>query len=299
MHELGMRISASAVTLPSVTNLVMLADTTRTPATDWVSGLEWTAARNAHRTNTPAELQHALQSDVNWMEGDVRMAPDGQLVMAHDRGDIGRGMTLDAWLMVGARSGRGVKVELKESVGFDQMLAALARTPIPQERLIVNVNVVGAAAVTLTDEQLRRLRRMLPDATLNLSADPTDALALTRPIVQQLTRAATIVGGKVMFPLQWDLVTDEVIAALTPFGRIATWSAWWWGTPANVDEETQRLRQRGVDGMIDLPMNVAKSARLVSLALRGLGNVFGRQAVVDAREAIMKLRHPDRAGQRV
>jgi hypothetical protein len=94
-----------------------------------------------------------------------------------------------------------------------------------------------------------------------------------------------------MFPLQWDLLTDEVIAALKPYGKIATWAAWVWGTPRDMVDETRRLRERGVDGMIDLPTNVSIGSRLVSLGARGLGALIGRQAVVDARRAVLQLLH--------
>jgi len=63
-----------------------------------------------------------------------------------------------------------------------------------------------------------------------------------------------LVGQPVMFPLRWDLVGPNVIAALRPFGKIAIWNDPRIA-PGNIVEETRRLRSIGVDGMIDLRKN--------------------------------------------
>jgi hypothetical protein len=268
--------------------LLTLAQATRSPLTDWSDGSSWSRASNAHRTNTPVELDVALRSSHNWLEGDVRVDDTGtRLVMAHERGDIPAGLAFDDWLRACAASGRGVKVELKEPAGFELLVAALALGLVPQDRLIVNVTVAGPRGKVLTDDQLRRLRALVPGATINLS--PTDQQRLGPAVLAELARTADLVGGKVMFPLQWDLVTDEVIRALKPHGRIAIWVAVPWGTPGDVDEETVALRLRGVDGMVDLPRNVGTGMKLVSLGARALGTLFGRQAVVDARAGVLRL----------
>lgn len=267
--------------------LLALARESRSTATDWAPGMDWARARNAHRTNTAAELEAALRSDANWLEGDIRRDPtSGALVMAHDRTDVGRGLSLDAWLAAGRASGRGVKAELKEPASFDAYVAAIERSGIEQSRLILNVPVAASGDQTvLADSELVELRRRLPDATINLS--PTGHDSYTPAMHAELARAARLVGGPVMFPLQWDLLDDATIGALRPHGRVAVWASQGWGVPRDAVAEADALRERGVDGMVDLGSPNSLGARIMAAAARGLGAVFGRSAVVDARDAVV------------
>lgn len=266
--------------------LVVLARATASPDVRWTRTSSWRDARNAHETNSAKTLVHALRSDANWLEGDLRVDEHGRLVMAHDEHDEGWGLTLERWLAIGAASGRGVKVDLKEPAGFEAMVEAIAASGIEQSRLILNVPVAGHPDRTLDDAQLRRLRRRFPRATVNLS--PTGQENLSPPVVAELARTALVVGGAVMFPLQWDLLRDDVIRALRPFGRVAVWSASAWGSPSDVAREAAELRQRGVDGMVDIA-DPGRGVRLLSNATRALGAVFGRQAVLEARDALSRL----------
>lgn len=266
--------------------LLALAAATASPDVRWLPGQRWTSARNAHETNSAMSLVRALRSDANWLEGDLRRDERRRLVMAHDVHDVGWGVTFERWLEIGAASGRGVKIDLKDPGAFRQMLDAVAASGIDESRLIFNVPVAGRPDLTLTDAQLRELRRRFPRATVNLS--PTGLRAFTRDVVDELARTARVVGGAVMFPLQWDLLRDDVIQALRPFGRIAVWSSPIWGTPADPAGEALELRRRGVDGMVDLA-DPSHGARLVAMATRALAAVFGRQALFDARDAVTKL----------
>ena len=268
--------------------LLLLARQVASPMTTWVAGSSWELASNAHRTNKVDEMERALRSDHNWFEGDVRVAEDGSLEMAHDMHDRGAGLTFEQWLAIGAASGRGLKVELKEPATFDAALAALERSGVDQQHLILNVPVAPAPGQQgLTDAQLVELRRRFPRATINLS--PTGHHEYTPAVVAELARTARLVGGDVMFPMQWDLLTDDVIAGLRPFGRVAVWSSTWWGTPSDPHAETAALRARGVTGMVDLA-TAGTGARLLSYAARGLASLFGRQSVIDARNAVVGLR---------
>src|SRR5688572_15803028 len=49
--------------------LVALARETATSRNMWQPGTSWSQARNAHETNTASEMEAALRSDVNWLEG--------------------------------------------------------------------------------------------------------------------------------------------------------------------------------------------------------------------------------------
>lgn len=267
--------------------LVALARATTRPEVRWHAGRPWHEARNAHETNSAKTLVHALRSDANWLEGDLRRDAAGRLVMAHDAHDVGWGVSFERWLAIGAASGRGVKVDLKDAAAFDAMLDAIEASGIDPSRLILNVPVAGPPERALVDSQLRRLRRRFPRATANLY--PTGQVTAMSPaVIAELARAARIVGGSVMFPLQWDLLRDDAIRALRPFGKIAVWSSPVWGTPADAAREAAALRLRGVDGMIDLaPAGCA--VRLLSIPIRALGAVFGRQAVMDARDGVTRL----------
>ncbi len=288
--------SSGVVQLPGVGDvpqhealrLLALARQVASPLTTWTADMDWTRASNAHRTNKFHEMERALRSDHNWFEGDVRISRDGRLEMAHDVHDRGAGLTFDEWLMIGIASGRGLKVELKEPAGFDMWLDAIERHGVDPTRLILNVPVAPAPGeYGLSDAQLRTLRRRFPDATINLS--PTGHQRYTAAVIGELARTARLVGGRVMFPMQWDLLSDDMIAALRPYGRVAVWSAQWWGTPEDPITETETLRARGVDGMVDLA-TAGTGARLAAAAARGLGDIFGRQSVVQARDAFVTLR---------
>jgi hypothetical protein len=268
--------------------LQALAIALRSPATTWHGGLDWSQARNAHETNTPSQMEAALRSDANWLEGDVRESRSGALVMAHDPHDVGRGLTLEQWLSIGAASDRGVKVELKEPRIFDGYVAAIRQSGIKPERLILNVPVAGAPGrPVLSDAQLLELRRSVPGATINLS--PTNQHRFTAHVTDELARTARLVGGPVMFPMQWDLLDDATIAALRPHGHVATWASRSWGTPRDPVSEQLALRERGVDGMIDLGGPTGLGQRVFATTARALGAVFGRQAVMDARDAVLAL----------
>ncbi|MCW2956346.1 MAG: hypothetical protein JWO69_1215, partial [Thermoleophilia bacterium] len=94
-------------------------------------------ARNAHRTNTLAQLRSALRSNATWLEADVRLR-DGVPVLAHGAHE-GWSLGLQSWLEVGAASGRGLKLDVKQASAIAPMLAMVRAAGIPQERLIINV----------------------------------------------------------------------------------------------------------------------------------------------------------------
>lgn len=212
----------------------------------WPAGQDISAARNAHFTNTAREMAAALQADYDWIEGDVRLDDHGKPVMAHEPG-ARHSMALDEWLAIGAASGRGLKLDFKDPRAIESALRLLRAHGVPGWRLILNVTVGGPSGVTW--EQLATARRRFPDAIVNLS---TDAQELTPTVIGQLRAWARAVGHNVMFPLRWDLVDDQVIAALRDVGRIAIWNSPAVGGPSDLAAEVLRLRARGVDGMIDL-----------------------------------------------
>lgn len=210
----------------------------------------WTlaGARNAHATNTPAQMEQALRGGYDVLEGDLRVDHRGRLVMAHDATQID-GMLYSEWLDLVARSGRGVKLDVKDPAAVVPMLRQLARSGVPQTRMILNVPLGGPGATSVSVGQLRLMREQFPGATINLSNQryPYDNTALA-----QLRAVADYVGGRVMFPLRSDKVTSSITRQLQPHGTIAAWNQPWLGDIGTVAAERTRLRLLGVNGTIDL-----------------------------------------------
>jgi hypothetical protein len=230
---------------PQTFNWLMRLAPTR-PQLRWQPGADIAGARNCHRTNTGQELLAGLTGNFNWFEGDVRIER-GTVIMAHDKGQS-NGMSLAEWLTIGGRSGRGLKLDIKETAAILPAVQMAKAAGVPDGRLIVNVTVGGGREVDVTSQQLAAIRAMYPGAIVNLSPG---ASSYSPGLMRTLGRVAQQVGGPVMFPLRWDLVGPNVIAALKPFGKIAIWNS-----PANaprdIPREIARLRAMGVDGMIDL-----------------------------------------------
>jgi hypothetical protein len=220
--------------------LKLRAAATRNDAARWDPSRDIADARNAHSTNTPAELLEALEGSYDHFEGDVRIAGNGRIVMAHDRGDT-RGLTLDDWLEIGKRSGRALKLDFKDGAAILPALERAKALGIRGTHLVINVST------RTDDETLRRIRAAYPDAWINLSPGGTYDSATLRSLARQARR----VGGKVQFPLRWDRVTPQVVRALAPYGRIAIWNDPRIA-PADLSVERARLRAMGVDGTIDL-----------------------------------------------
>ncbi|MBC7644692.1 MAG: DUF2181 domain-containing protein [Thermoleophilia bacterium] len=216
------------------------------PELSWSPGTDIATARNAHRTNTPAEMRTALTNPFTYLESDLRIV-NGSVICAHDLGATD-GMSLAEWLVIGRQSGRGLKLDIKERNAIIPALNLTRAAGIPGYRLIFNVTVSGNSDAIATPEQLMQIRNAYPEAIINLSV--ADA-SYSPGLVRTLGRIATSIGQPVMFPLRWDLVGPNVIAALRPFGKIAIWNDPRIA-PGNIAEETSRLRSIGVDGMIDL-----------------------------------------------
>jgi hypothetical protein len=58
-----------------------------------------------------------------------------------------------------------------------------------------------------------------------------------------------------------------VIAALKPHGKVSIWTSTSQGTPDDAAAETQRLRDRGVDGVIDLGPPLSTKEQVLKRAL--------------------------------
>lgn len=215
---------------------------------------------NAHRTNTREEMLAALQGDYPWMEGDVRRDPP---IMAHDW-QQSDGMSLTEWLEIGAASGRGLKLDLKEGASVDGVIDAVRASGIPQDRLILNADVMagpGGSGRNVSPEDLHRLRAAFPDATIAIGAvtGPTaPGTTYTEAQIGDMVALAESIGGPVMFPLRAELVTPEIVERLSAHGTVAIWSSassYPLADSAAAEAAAERFRDMGVTGLIDLAIS--------------------------------------------
>lgn len=131
-------------------------------------GASWDAPEN-----TPEAFELAIAQGADYVEFDVRAAPDETLVISHDpvRAEPPRGMpTLEATLE--ALRGRvGLAVEAKEGAAMRGVLAALRRHGIPAEDVLV---------LSFRIRDLQHAQRERPDLRyvlhLGRRPDPTEAV---------------------------------------------------------------------------------------------------------------------------
>lgn len=265
--------SAGGAAGPGLDDAALLALARARPDLAWPADRDIAHARNAHVSNTRVELEAALRGEYDWIEGDVSML-DGRPVMRHAQKDA-VDLDLETWVRVLAESGRGAKFDVKDREALPAVLELSARAGIPAHRLIFNVT-------NLSVPELHSIRRAFPDAIVNLS--PVSDADLSDSDLLALQVAARIVGGRVMFPIRIDLLTDGVVQALRPFGRVAIWNTPQLWNPRR--DEHARLRARGVDGMIDLREPAGVKEHVYSTALGGLAKLFGWGPVHRALDAV-------------
>lgn len=246
------------------------------PDVAWPVGRDISMARNAHRTNTAAELEAALRGPYDYFECDVRL--EGPLrdhlpfsggerrpITAHDSFQT-NGLLFDDWLEIVKKSGRGIKIDFKESQALDQVLASLKRADVADGRLILNIGIAdpgtnATAAGTawrdrpVDDSRLVKIRRDFPGCIINLSPgckEPDAGGHYPPRVIDQMIRYSKAAGPPVMFPLRAEMVTPEIVAALEKHGRVAIWNSISTFDPVDVAAEVARFRSWGVTGMIDL-----------------------------------------------
>lgn len=270
LQPAGMRADVN----PASTDAELRALARARPELEWVPGRDIASARNAHATNTRAELAEALLGDYDWLEADVRLGAAGLPVMQHARRDPVE-LDLRRWLAVTNPSGRGLKLDVKERAALPLVIDAVRDSGVDEHRLIMNVGAWPAP-------ELASIRRAFPAAIINIS--PASDADLTSSDLVQLQVAARIVGGPVMFPIREDLLDAGVVHALRPYGRVAAWNA-----PALTNPDggsVQRLRSLGVDGMIDL-REPRDGLELLQSTLTGVAaRAFGWDAVHRALDAV-------------
>ncbi|HEY4001909.1 MAG TPA: DUF2181 domain-containing protein [Candidatus Xenobia bacterium] len=258
---------------PVVDGLVEEARQTASPATTWGPAMRLDQVRNAHNTNRASEMKGALEGNYNCLEGDVRLAGsirpfpgyhDRPVITAHDV-TATDGFTLQEWLRIGLASGRGLKLDIKEGSAVPEIIRQLRHSRVPAQRLILNggvdvggdnpllrvakdaVNVVLHDRTTLQD--FTAMRAAFPQALIALSPSTSK---LDTAQCDKLARWAKAIGGPVMFVLDAQYTTPETVQHLKAHGHIALWNDPKRWKPGDVEATTQRFRDLGVDGVIDL-----------------------------------------------
>jgi glycerophosphoryl diester phosphodiesterase len=240
---------------------------------EWNPDAPLSDGRNAHHSNTPDEMRDALRGDYNWLEGDLRLDDHGHPVMAHDSDAEGDGLHLDQWLEIGRNGGRGMKVDVKEAESIPQLLDALEASGIEDGRLMINVQTSQ-----VDDDRIREMRRRFPNAyiAINPASDHND---YSDDNLDEAIHQADVAGGRVAFPLRWDMASDHAIERLRPHGNVSIWTAESHGTPDDTAAEVKDLRERGVDGVIDLGPPSSFGQKLIQLFKNGAFEVLGEDPV--------------------
>jgi menorin-like protein len=245
----------------------------------WVDGAPLAQARNAHYTNTSQELQAGLSGHYNFLEGDVTLEAGvrqiplvdhfREPIMAHTPKEI-NGLTLGEWLDVGKSSGKGIKIDIKQSAAIPKIIQEVRQRELPDERLIFNADVAFgpgleqnlkfraldlATDFTTSAKEMKQIREAFPKATLGIGLYTGKQPKGTHYSADQLSEVigfAQDMGGPITFPLRAEFVTPEVVATLKPHGTVSIWNDPKTFLPENKEIATKRFREMGVDGMIDL-----------------------------------------------
>jgi hypothetical protein len=202
--------------------------------------------RNAHYTNTRAQLAHAFAGPYNSIEGDVRLR-DGRAVMQHDR-TAAHDLTFEQWAMLGARAGKHLRIDLKEPAALSHVVATLQRLGVEPGMVTFNVGLRTPWSSGLAIDEVRTLRDRFDGAwvTLNLPAP----LGAGYVLVEQAARA--IGGPRLGVAVVAGLVRAADVTRLRrSFAVVNAWNLPVLG-PGDLAREAARLRAIGVNGMLDL-----------------------------------------------
>lgn len=245
----------------------------------WHQGSDLRDAKNAHYTNTAREMAEGLQGEYNFLEGDVhlgwgvRKIPVLNLmrsaIMAHHPHELG-GMRLKEWLEITDASNRGVKIDIKQAAAIPKIIRNVKKKEIPDHRLIFNLDVIQGphpyprvvfpiadvfTGRTAKLRHLKKIRKAFPEATIAIGAvtgpQPKGTVYSDKQLGEFQDWAKQI-GGPITFPLRAEFVDQRATEALTPYGTVSVWNDIKTFDPPDVQAEVQRLRNLGVDGMIDL-----------------------------------------------
>lgn len=225
----------------------MLLAKTTPRAVRWAADEPIARARNAHYTNRADQLEYALRNGYNSLEGDVRQR-DGVLIMAHDHNQTS-GMRFNDWLSVAQASQRMVRIDVKDPRVFPAIVEELTQHHVSDDRLTLNVSVVGGwDRLRVPLFQLQAFRAAFPHAYLGMNLPLPFG-----PVADAVAGVARQLPGRNMVALQSALVSAQSVQRMHDKGFIVgAWNEARLSNPTDVGAATQRLREFGVDGMIDV-----------------------------------------------
>jgi len=203
--------------------------------------------RNAHYTNTRAQLAYALAGPYNSVEGDVRVE-NGIPVMKHD-GHAAADLTFEQWAWLANKAGKHLRVDVKEAAGIPAIAETLERLGIPGGSITFNVGA-GApwASNNMSVPAIRALRQRFPESwvTLNLAVPLLPGYKLA------VEAAKRIGGDRLGVAVMAETVRESDVRLLrTVFASVNAWNLPLLGE-IDVEAATKRLRAIGVNGMMDL-----------------------------------------------
>ncbi len=244
--------------------------TTKRDPRHWWKGRPLSEGRNAHKTNTVEQFKEAMKSGSNWLEADLRREqnPPYAIECRHDLGDErGDNLTLAQWLRLGVESGRGLKLDIKETQYLPQILKELEAAHVPSERLMIPA--VSSA--------IPEIRRRFPDATLTIGPGGGEVNGkLTDAQVDRMLAQVKKTGLPAAFVVRYDLLTDSAIKRLSASAPVSVWN-----DPNQAGAEAPQrletsLRARGVNGVIDIRKTTGKLDKAEKLVETGVGILKGK-----------------------
>jgi len=238
-------VAAPVPTGPSLEELTRLAGAH--PDQAWPLDAHISTAHNAHYSNTRAQLAIALSGEYNSLEGDIRVR-DGVAVMAHDSGRVPE-LTFEQWATLGARSGKMLRVDVKDAGALASVVDTLDRLRVPHERITFNLSVEQPwSGASVSMRAAKAVRHLFPAAWISLNRPLPGTLGI-RAVIE----AGQALGGKVAVAMRAPGVDpDDVRRARAGGITVNIWNLPLLWQPANVAAETARLRALGVNGQIDL-----------------------------------------------
>ncbi len=227
----------------------MEAPKKRRAPTTWWAGRPLSEGKNAHKTNTREQFSAAMKDGSNWFEGDIRKELHGDRVeMRHDKGpETGDNLTLKEWLAMGKASGRGLKLDVKDSDQLPEIIKETKAAGIPSGRLMFNL---GDGEL---DTYGKQIRKEFPHAVMAINTRE-DGDKMDGAEVKRMIAHAKQLGQPATFVVRYDRLTDDAIKKLHGHGTISVWNDTGRGgvSKGDIERVTRSLRRRGVDGMIDI-----------------------------------------------
>ena len=125
------------------------------------------------------------------------------------------------------------------------------------------------------------IRERFPDATLAINpATRLDGKENSGPLedwqVDRMIALAEQGGAPVTFVVRYDLLTDEAIQKLGEHGTVSVWNSPSQGGVDDVEALTAELRERGVNGVIDLRPSMSNLDKVTSGVEKGVGWLKGK-----------------------